>query len=131
MTLIGQNSELDSQQPPGVAAEDELAIGVGYPHRLQTLQHFGDTADLVWIVAAGEDLAGAGEADGQLERARIEVNRIVEKLFEIRAWRARDVGATVSKGLIAAVKPLRQVRNGAAEMAEHPFDVGKSFRHAA
>src|SRR6266853_1762584 len=123
--------ELNSEQTRGAAAEDLLAVGVGDLHGLQALQHFRNAADLVWIVAAGEDLAGAGEADGQLERARIEVNRIVEKLFEIRAWRARDVGATVSKGLIAAVKPLRQVRNGAAEMAEHPFDVGKSFRHAA
>src|SRR5438270_12953418 len=75
--------ELNSEQARGVAAEDELAVGVGDPHGLQALQHLGDAADLVRVVAAGEDLAGAGEADGQLKRARIEVDGIEEELFEI------------------------------------------------
>src|SRR5947209_9395886 len=101
--------ELNSQQARGVAAEDELAVGVGEVHGLQALQHLGDAADLVWVVAAGEDLADAGEADGQLKRARIEVDGIEEELFEVRAGRARDVGTTFGKSFIAAVKPLRQV----------------------
>src|SRR5260221_11237824 len=116
MTLMGPNSEIElkSQQTRGVAAEDLLAVGVGDLHGLQTLHHFGDAADLVWVGAAGEDLAGPGKADSQFERARIEVNRIVEKLFEIRAGRAREVGAAVGKGFIAAAKALRRVRKHAA-----------------
>src|SRR4029077_2825417 len=96
----------NSQQHLRVAAEDHFPLFFGDPHGLQTFQHFRNTPDLVWVVAAGKDLAGAGEAYGQLERAWIEVNGVIEKLFEIRTGRARDVGAAVSKGLIAAIETL-------------------------
>ena len=98
---------------------------------MQAFLHFGNAADLVWIVATGKDLADAGEADGQLERAWIEVNGIEIKLFEIGTGRARDVFATVGKGFIAAVEALGEIRDGAAEVREDPFDVGKTLNHAA
>src|SRR6185437_1301104 len=94
-------------------------------------KHLGDAADLVRVVAAGEDLACAAEADSKLERAGIEVHGIEIKLFEIRAGRARDVFAAFGKGFKTAVEAFSQVWNGAAEMAEHPLDIGKSLRHAA
>src|SRR5215831_13803904 len=100
-------------------------------HGLQALQHLGDAADLVRVVAAGEDLRRAAEADGQLERAGVEVDGIEVKLFEIRAGRARDVLAAVGESFIAAVKALSNVRNGTAEVSEDPFDIGKALRDAA
>src|SRR5882724_311656 len=123
--------ELDSQQPLRISAEDLLVVVVGDAHGLQTFQHFGNAADLVWIVGAGKDLAGAGEADGQLKRAGIEVDSIVIKFFEIGAGRARDVFAAVGKSFIAAVEAFGEIRDGAAEVSEDPFDVGKALSHAA
>lgn len=38
----------------------------------------------VWVVAAGEYLAGAAEADGQLECTRMEVDASEVKLLEVR-----------------------------------------------
>jgi len=35
---------------------------------LQAFQHLGNAADLVRIVTTGKNLAGAGKADGQLQR---------------------------------------------------------------
>ena len=127
MTLI----ELNSEQARSVSTQNHLALFFGHPHGLQAFKHLGDAADLVRVVAAGEDLAGAAEADGQLKRARIEVNGIEVKLFKIGAGRARDVSAAFGKGFKTAVEALSQVRNGAAKMAEHPLDIGKSLRHAA
>ncbi len=128
---VGWRSNLYSQQLRGVPSQDHLSFLFGHPHGLQTLQHLGNAADLVRVVATGKDLAGAGEADGQLERAWIEVDGIEVKLFEVGAGRARDVFAAVGKGFITAVEAFGQVRDSAAEMAEHPLDVGKSLRHAA
>ena len=85
----------------------------------------------MWIIAAGKDLAGASEVDGQFERTGIEVNGIEVKLFEIGAGRARDVFAAIGKGFIAAVEALGEIRDGAAEVREDPFDVGKTLGHAA
>src|SRR5262249_26571667 len=43
----------------------------------------------------------------------------------------RDVNAAFGEGFIAAVEAFGEVWDSAAEMAEHPLDIGKSFRHAA
>src|SRR5438034_565350 len=80
----------------GVAAEDcrfvctrDLQCGDAGEHLLQA-------SDLMRIVAAGEDVIGAGEVDGQPQRARVEVDRIVVELLQVRAGRAVDVYAALA-----------------------------------
>src|ERR1041385_5572227 len=131
MTLIESNSWLDSQQSLRVAAQNHLAALLWDTHVLQALQHLGDRADLVRIVAAGKNLAGAGKAYGQFQSARIEVHGIEVKLFEIGTWRPRYVFAAVGKGFITTVKPLGQIWNSAAQVSKHPLDVGKALSYAA
>src|SRR5437660_7742575 len=74
--MIGGKIFSEPQQLRRIPAQNHLPLFFTHPHGLQALQHFGDAADLVRIVAAGKDLAGAAEADGQLESARIEVDGI-------------------------------------------------------
>ena len=97
---------------------------------MQAFLHFRDAADLMRVVAAGKDLAGAGEADGQLERARIEVNGVKVKLLEVGGGRARDVFAAVGKSFIAAIETLSKVWDSATEVPEDPFYVGKTLSYA-
>ena len=84
------------------------------------LDHLGDAADLMRIVAAGDDVVDAGEIDGELDRLRIEVDGVVVELLEVRAGRPRDVGAALAEGFEAAVEPFGKIRDRAAEMARAP-----------
>jgi len=74
---------LNPQQPLHIPAQDHLPLFFTHPHRFQTLQHLGNTADLVRIVADGQDLAGAGKAHGQFQRMRIEVDGVEEALLDL------------------------------------------------
>src|SRR6185312_9803983 len=121
----------NSQQLLGVAAENKVAVGIGDAHRFQTLQHLGNAADLVWIVASRKNLAGAGEAHGQLKRTRIEVDGIKIKFFQIRTWNARNIFAAVGKRFIAAIKPFGQIRNSATQVPQHPFNIRKTLSYAS
>src|SRR5690349_2013574 len=78
---------IESQQFRRVAAEDGRFVRIGNLQGVNAREHLGDAADLVRVVAAGEDVRGAGELDGQPQRARIEVDRVVVELPEIRAGR--------------------------------------------
>lgn len=84
------------------------------------------------VVGAGEDVGGAGEVDGEADGARVEVHRVVvELLAQIGRRRARDMDAAVGEGAPAAVEPLRQIRNRAAQVSEHPANLREALDHAA
>src|SRR5213592_382870 len=104
----------------GVAAEDcrfvctrDLQCGDAGEHLLQA-------SDLMRIVAAGEDVIGAAEVDGQPQRARVEVDRVVVELLQVRTGRAVDVYAALGECVESAVEALDEVRNRAAEVSEQP-----------
>src|SRR5579863_2817692 len=119
-----------AEEAGGVGAEDGGAVGVGDGERADRLKHRWDAADLMRVVAAGEDVAGARELDGELERVRVEVHRVVIKLLQVIAGRAVDIRATFAKGVEAAVEALGEIRNRAAQMAEHPANPWEFFRDA-
>src|SRR5436190_15588220 len=93
----------------GVAAEDcrfvctrNLQCGDAGEHLLQA-------SDLMRIVAAGQDVSGAGELDGQPQRARVEIDRVVIELLQVGAGRAVDVCAALAEGVESAVEALDEV----------------------
>src|SRR5262245_54375908 len=76
-------------------------------------------------------MVGAGKGDGKLNRSRIEVHGVEIEFLQIRRWWTGDVLAAFGKSFVASVEPLAKIRNGAAEMAQHPADARKSFGDAA
>ena len=76
-------------------------------------------------------MIGAGEIDRQLQRADVEVHRVVVEVAQVLARRTVDVRAALFECVKAAVEPLDEVRNRAAEVAERPLDVGKALDDAA
>ena len=83
------------------------------------------------VIAAGEDVIRAREIDRELERTLIEVDRVVVEPAEIRRRRPIDVRTAILERVKAAVEPLGEVRNRAAEMAERPSDLRKALDDAA
>src|SRR5882724_12147734 len=81
------------------------------------------------IVAAGEDVIGAGEVDRQLQRALVEVDGVVVELLQVGARRPVDLRAAVLEIVEAAVEALDQIRDRAAEMTERPLDLREALGH--
>jgi hypothetical protein len=76
-------------------------------------------------------VTGAGELEHQAYCGGIEVHSVMEEvLHEVVAGRPIDVAAALGDGVESAVESFGKVGNGAAEMAEHPVDSGKSVDHA-
>src|SRR4029453_4176556 len=73
----------------------------------------------------------AGKIDGELNGRRVEVDRVIVKLLEIRAGRAWDVGTALAERFISTVEAFRKVRNSPAEVPEHPLNAGEALRDAA
>src|ERR1700688_1307724 len=119
------------QQARRVVAEDAGALELGDRQRADRVQHLRDAADLVRVVAAGEEVVGAGESQGQLERAGIEVHRVEVEPLEDLAGRPSEMDAALAEGVEPAVEPLGQVGDGAAQVAQHPADAGEPFGDAA
>ena len=82
------------------------------------------------IVAAGEHVVGAGEVDCELQCALIEVHRVVVELLQVRARFLLNIHAAVLERVEAAVEPLGEIRNRAAQMAERPANLRKPLGHA-
>src|SRR5262252_6685593 len=69
---VAPSCELDSpQQARRRASKNLLAVRFRDVERPDAGQHLVDAADLVGIVAAGDDVVGAREADRELDRPRI------------------------------------------------------------
>src|SRR5207244_2668683 len=92
-------------------------------HGAHALEHFRNAANLVRIVTARQDVMGPGKADGKFDGPWIEVDGVVIKLFQICAGRLWDVGATFAECFEAAIEPLNQIGNCAAEVAEDPTNI--------
>src|SRR5947209_6862717 len=103
------------QQPRRVTAEDRGAVRLGDVERSDAVEHFAQASDLMRVVAAGEDMIGSGEVDRQLQRAHIEVHRVVVELAKIFAGRLVDIGAAFFEGMKSAIEPLDKVRNRPAK----------------
>src|SRR6185436_10498731 len=108
-----EGKPLQAQQPLRVAAQDPRFRIVGDRQRAERFEHQGDAADLVGIVAAGQDVIGTGKFDRELESALVEIHRVViEMLLQIFGRRPVDVRAALGERAIAAVETLREVGNG-------------------
>src|SRR5437763_15000731 len=90
---------IQRKEPRRVAAEDRRALGVGDLQRADAGEHLLDAPDLMRVIGAGDDMVGAGELDGQAQRARVEVHRVVVKLLEVGAGWAVDVLAAFGEGM--------------------------------
>src|SRR5512142_1845565 len=110
------------QQPRRVAPEHRPTVLLRDVEASQALQHRRNAADAVGIVAPGENLARPGELQGELQRPRIEVHRVVEELLQVGAGRAPDVLAALRERLVPAIQPLGEIRDRAAEMPQDPAD---------
>src|SRR5581483_6131078 len=77
------------------------------------------------IVAAREDVVRSGELDGKPERVHVEVDRVEVEVAQICARRAIDVAPAVLEREKAAIQPLGEIGNRAAEVAERPADSRK------
>src|SRR5436309_13582514 len=122
---------LKPQQCCGVTAKNARPVFFRNFHGANSGQHFLNAANLVRIVASGKNMVCSGESNGQLNRARIEVHRIEIEAFEVFAGWLCDVLAAVLKSLVSSIEPFCQIRNGAAQMSQHPADSGKALSHAA
>src|ERR1043166_9230968 len=118
MRSPGRGSE--PEQPRGVSAQDLSLLLLRDVESPDHLEHPRNAADLVRIVAPGQDLAGAGELDREAERLRIEVHRVVVEGLQVFAGRLPDVGAALGERLVAPIEPFGEVGYGPAEMAQHP-----------
>ena len=83
------------------------------------------------VVAAGEDVAGAGEFDGEAQGALVEVDGVVVEGAEVFAGGTVDVGAAFFEGVEAAVEAFDEVGDGSAEVAEGPADAREAIDDAA
>ena len=57
-----------------------VSVCFGQIHRVDALDHLRHAADLVGIVAPGQDPPGAGEAQGEMQRVHVEIDRVVVEL---------------------------------------------------
>src|SRR5258706_8822413 len=121
---------LQTKQPRGVLPANALALLLTNRQPGDRLEHRRDAADLMWIVASGEDVIGAGEVDRELQRALVEVDRVVVELLQVAARRALDLRAAVLERMETAVETFGQIRDRAAQVAERPADVRVALRHA-
>src|SRR5436853_1975063 len=85
---------IESQQLRRVAAEDGRFVRIRHLQCVNAREHFLQAADLVRVVAAGEDVIGAGELDGQPQCPWIEVDGVVVELLEICARRMVNILTT-------------------------------------
>ena len=76
------------------------------------LDHQRDAADLMRIVAAGEDPIGAREVEREADRRRIEVHRVVVEVPQVLGRRPIDVLPAVSEGPVAAIEASPGLRGG-------------------
>ena len=83
------------------------------------------------VVAAGKNMVCTGEANRQIYGARIEIHGVVKKLFQINAWRLRDVRSTIAERFVSAVQSFGKIWDRAAQMAQHPADIRKSLYDSA
>src|SRR5882672_1566292 len=125
------SGHLEPEQPRCVETVDAGAFFVADRQLRDRVEHRRDAADLMRIVAAGEDVIGAGELDRQLQRALVEVHGVVVELAQVAARLAIDVGAAILERVEAAIEPLGEVRNRAAEMTERPADAWIALGDAA
>src|SRR5262249_23035939 len=121
----------DSKQVRRVQAVYPRALLIRHRQLRDRPQHRWDAAELVRIVAAGQNAIGAGELDRERQRALVEVDGVVIELAQVGAWLALDVRAAVLERVEAAVQPLGEVRNRSAEMTEGPADAWIAFDDAA
>src|SRR6266536_1693651 len=95
---------LSLQQTRRVSAQDRRAIRLRNIQSSQNVQHLGNAADLVWIIAAGQNMPGPREGNCQLDAIRIEVHRVVVELrLQELAGRAIDVHTAIGEGVKSAV----------------------------
>ena len=86
------------------------------------LEHQRDAADLVRVIAAGEDVVDSREADRELHRIGVEVHGVEVELLEILRRRLADVRAALRERAVAAVEPFGEVRDRASHVRQHPAD---------
>src|SRR5712692_5772933 len=87
------------QQPRCVVSQDAGAVLLGDLQRADACQHRRQAADLVRIITAGQDVIGAGEGNGQLESAEVEIYCVVVELFEIVTRGPRDLRPALGEGV--------------------------------
>src|SRR5262245_2293530 len=102
------DSLFEAQQTGRVLPANLLALVVGDRQRGDRVEHRRDAADLVRVVAAGEHVIGAGEVDGELQRALVEVHGVVVEVLEVTARLLLDVRAAVLERVDAAIQRLRR-----------------------
>src|SRR5881628_3679511 len=82
---------LQPEQPSGVAPEDQGAVCGGHVEPPQTLQHRAQAPDPMGVVAPRQNLAWAGERQGEPERGRVEIHRIEVELLQVGTRRTTHV----------------------------------------
>src|SRR5260370_6477331 len=120
-----------NQQARGVSAEDCGAVGLRDIQRRDAVEHLAQASDLVWIVAAGQDVIRARNVDRQLQRVAVEIYRVVVELLQVFAWRPIDIRTAFLECVESAIEPLDEIWNRAAEMAEGPFDARETIDGSA
>src|SRR5690606_12363282 len=96
-------SRRKSQQARGVSTQDVPPVVVANVDPPQRVEHLLDAADLVGVVAAGQDVVGAREPDRELDGIGVEVQRVVIEPPEILGWRLRDVPAALRERYVASI----------------------------
>ncbi len=80
-------SRLQAEQPAGIAAQDLFLLPGRDFQLVDGAEHFSEAADLVGIVAAGQNMPGACKIDTELQGQRIEIDGIEIKIFQVGAGR--------------------------------------------
>src|SRR3954452_8460200 len=116
-----------SEKPGRVLPANALSLLVADRQLVDRLEHQRDAADLMRVVAAGQNVIGACEVDRKLQRNLIEIDCVVVELLQIGARRTLNLRAAVLEVMEAAIEPFDEIGYGAAEVTERPFDVGEAL----
>src|ERR1041384_3074541 len=99
-------------------ASKDCSLLIGSQSQLPNrLEHFGNPADLMRIIAARQNVIDACKIDRQPDCSRIEVDRVVIELPQVMAGRLADMSAALRACFEAGVQPFRQIWNRASQMA--------------
>src|SRR5262249_30276957 len=128
--FVLSSSRSQLQDSRRVAAENHLLFLCADVNLAERVEHLRDAADLMWVIAAGQNVVRTSELDRKLDRIRIEVDRIEVAALEIFARRARDVLTAIGERLVPSIQTLCQIRQRTTHVGENPGDVRISFEHA-
>src|SRR5678815_626734 len=125
------NQCLTSIDASRVPAENPDRVRLRQPEMPKARQHRRNAPDLMRVVAASEDAVGTRKRDGETERVRIEVHRVVIPPPQVIARRPIDVATTILERVKAAIEPFGHVGHRAAQVREDPLDVREPLPNPA